>query len=390
MIRRPLAPLLAAALVAAPPAVGQAPDDPTPDSLFFRGVVVDQLPGRATPEAFRFELRRADTFVVVTPLGQLDLDPTLGRFPELPAPPDSVVPFQLSADAFELVARTVDDALADAPPDDRFGLSVADGHVRLVFARGLRLSHLALGAAGAALAVAGATAAVFLARERRRARAGRDLQRRLVGAAEAERTRVAREIHDGPLQDLHAARAEPDPARAAAHVGAVAAELRAIAEGLRPPALGRFGLAAALHSHADRVAERHAVAVGVEADEDAPPLDPDAEASLFRVAQEAVANAVRHGGARSVRVSYAVDPPGARPRTVRLEVVDDGAGLPPGLDEGALAAAGHFGLTGMRERAALLGGRLAVTPAPGSTGAGPGAGPGTAIRLTVPLGAVTP
>ncbi|MGB3542072.1 sensor histidine kinase, partial [Rubrivirga sp.] len=115
--------------------------------------------------------------------------------------------------------------------------------------------------------------------------------------------------------------------------------------------------------------------VRVRADEDAPPMDPDAEASLFRVAQEAVTNAIRHGRSHRVDIQLSAEPESGPPTTLRLEVHDDGGGVPAGHDPEALSSGGHFGLAGMGERAALLGGRLDVGASEPS---------GTAVVLTAP------
>ena len=393
-----LRPLAIAVLLAAS-ALAQ---DPAPfgdgERALFEGLAADPDPAGGPPTLFRFELLRADSSVVVTPLGRVDVEVgPLGGFPELPAPPDTVRPLRVPHGLLSMMADQVEGALADAPPETRTGYSVDGGRLRVVFERGVPLA--ALGAVGLGLVAAGAGGASLALRRRgrRRAEAEADARRRQIEAAEAERGRVAREIHDGPLQDLHALRAraavraasggstEPDPVEG--EVVRLSRELRAIAEGLRPPALGRFGLAAALASHARRVEERHpGVRVRVQAVEDAPPMDPDAEASLFRVAQEAVANAVRHGRAGRVEVRLAARPAGEAPETVRLEVHDDGAGLPPDHDPAGLVAGGHFGLAGMAERAALLGGALDVAPPaagpPGQAGA-PG-GWSTSVILTAP------
>ena len=375
---------------AAAPALAQA--DAPRDRLLFRGLAADPDPAGGPPELWRFELLRADSSVVVTPLGRADVRTgPLGGFPELPAPPDSARPLRVPHGLLSMMADQVEGALADGPPEDRTAYSVEGGRLRVAFERGVPLA--ALGAFALGLVGLGAAAAAAVARGRSRRRRAReaDARRRQIEATEAERVRAAREIHDGPLQDLHAlrlraaARGETDVETDAARLGR---ELRAIAEGLRPPALGRFGLAAALASHARRVEERHpGVRVRVRADEDAPAMAPDAEASLFRVAQEAVANAVRHGRARRVEVRLAAEPSPGAPEAVRLEVADDGRGLPAGHDPAALVAGGHFGLAGMAERAALLGGALTVGPPGGAVAdaAGPGARPGgTVVRLVAP------
>ena len=209
-------------------------------------------------------------------------------------------------------------------------------------------------------------------RSRRQATLFQSIARHQMASREAERTRLAREIHDGPLQDIAALARTGNGA--AAPLRGVAAELRALAAGLRPPALDEFGLGAALED----LAERHAQAarpltVRVDVAEAARgALSDDVELALYRIAQEALTNAVMHGHARTawvfVRLSGGV---------AQLIVRDDGSGLDgSGLDGAgspdaarALVADGHFGLAGMRERSEALGGTFAVAPGPGSLGA---------------------
>ena len=287
---------------------------------------------------------------------------------------------RVSSQSLLLIAEQVEGALADGPPLDQFGVAVEGGKLRVQLDRGAPLAVLGLVGLVLVLGSVAATAYALRLRERRQQQAALGARRLQLAAAEAERGRIAREIHDGPLQDLHAARVQAEAnsssdsesadsqskrgnqsSSVASDVGAVARELRAIAEGLRPPALSRFGLPAALSSHAIRVAERFPhVHLRVSVEEHAPALDAEAEASLFRVAQEAITNAVRHGNARTVDLEYVVEPSAENPERVHLVVRDDGIGLPEGLDVGTLALAGHFGMAGMQERAALLGGTLTM------------------------------
>jgi signal transduction histidine kinase len=194
-----------------------------------------------------------------------------------------------------------------------------------------------------------------------------------------ERSRLAGDLHDAVSQKLFSLRARAraaavlagrDPARAAAEMEAVAqlgaeahAELRAVIDGLAPPELGEAGLAESLRRYAVLAGRAHGVEVGFRAIE-LPPLDEQQEAALYRVAQEALHNALRHSGAGRITVALS-----RSPRRVILEVADDGNGFAPGAPEG-------LGFASMRGRAEAAGGTLTIRSAPGA---------GTTIRLAVPL-----
>jgi signal transduction histidine kinase len=194
-----------------------------------------------------------------------------------------------------------------------------------------------------------------------------------------ERARLARDLHDAVSQKLFSVRAKAraaavlvdrDPARAveeidsvAALAGAAHAELRAVIDGLAPPELAAGGLAGSIRGYAVLVGRTHGAEVLVQSDE-LPPLDPQRETALYRVAQEAIGNALRHSGSREVTVCLY-----QRKHSVVLEVTDRGKGFDP------RAAHAGLGLASMRERAAAARGRLSVTAAPGA---------GTRVRLSVP------
>ena len=254
---------------------------------------------------------------------------------------------------------------------ERWGVDLEHGRVQLYAFRDVSWTALSFIAALVSVLIA---LAVGLAVTVRRLRSERQEREAIAlahqwkeAAREAERARLAREIHDGPLQDLHALRmrvalpaggdgAPADPSLGEA-ANAVALELRAIAEGLRPPALSRFGLGAALEAHARRLRQRSEVSVSVEAFDDADRLTEEARTALFRIGQEAISNAIQHGHAGTVHVRVWPEPTGQAPDRLCLTVADDGVGLGD-LDTEALVADGHFGVAGMRERAALLGARL--------------------------------
>ena len=209
-----------------------------------------------------------------------------------------------------------------------------------------------------------------------------DLQRsreRLVTAREEERRRLRRDLHDGLGPQLagitfrlHIARQvlrhDPDAADAAlgdlmTRTQETVDDIRRLVDGLRPPALDDLGLVAALREAATNAA-RAALDVDVEAPERLPPLPAAVEVAVYRIAQEALTNVVRHAEARRCAVRLWLD--GA----LCLEVQDDGRGLPAGHRRGV-------GLVSMRERAAELGGACTVEPRPGG---------GTRVQATLPLG----
>ncbi len=222
------------------------------------------------------------------------------------------------------------------------------------------------------------------------------LQQRLlhgaIQAQENERRRVARELHDDIGQSLTALalvlgviqKTLPEPAGRAQRIlddGMVLVEnmmggLRRVIADLRPPVLDDLGLVPALRRLASDLQQRAAVAVVVEADEDSERLPREVELTLFRVAQEALANIGKHANARNATIMLRQDR-----RQVTLFIEDDGRGL----QTGAAAAAGdelqldrgNFGLLGMRERVMLLNGLFRVEDAPQR---------GTRIRVELPAG----
>lgn len=224
-------------------------------------------------------------------------------------------------------------------------------------------------------------------RERERRVAFQTTARQLAESREDERLRIARDLHDGPLQDLQALHMQLSLAHDTlredgdAGVGArrllgaqdeahtIIGELRGIAEALRPPALGPFGLAAALRTHAERFQRRHpGIRVTLDLDDDGQSLPEPVRIALFRITQEALNNAAHHGNPGAIEVRF-------RTHDGRTELVidDDGSGL-GSPDLRALADEGHFGLLGMRERAGSIGAHLQVEDRDGG---------GVRVRVTV-------
>jgi signal transduction histidine kinase len=195
----------------------------------------------------------------------------------------------------------------------------------------------------------------------------------------SERNRLALELHDAVSQKLFSlvltAEAAAtvmgrDASAALAHVARLQElarealdELRSLILELRPPELERDGLCGALRKHVELLRRLHKVDIELAVD-DAVALGGGGDREVLRIAQEALANAVRHAGARHVGVRLA-----AADGSLVLEVSDDGTGFEPADPE---LRSRRLGLTSMEERAARLGGRLEIRSSPGT---------GTTVRL---------
>ena len=227
-------------------------------------------------------------------------------------------------------------------------------------------------AASAATAVATAES---VASEQRRQR---------LAAAESERGRWARELHDETLQAFAALRLQLSSAQRVATPDAFAravgeaigqidteiANLRALITELRPAALDELGVTAAIDALCERAQARGlevqaSVGLRHEAGRDSTRLAPDLETAIYRITQEALTNAQKHGGATVVEVAIE-----EAETEVSLLVRDNGSGFD------VRSRSAGFGLIGMRERAQLLGGSLDVRSTPGA---------GTEVRASLPV-----
>jgi signal transduction histidine kinase len=205
------------------------------------------------------------------------------------------------------------------------------------------------------------------------------------GGRLAERQRLARDIHDTLAQgfvsivlQLQAAEAElpEDATQARGHLERARrtarenlAEARRLVWDLRPEALSAAPLGQALRRLAGRVEEETGLDATATVTGTPQPLSPDAEVTLLRVTQEALANVTRHANAGRVAVTLSY-----MDGEATLDVRDDGSGFASTAD--GYGPNGGLGLRGMRERIEALGGRLAVESAPGQ---------GTTIAVTVPV-----
>jgi len=214
----------------------------------------------------------------------------------------------------------------------------------------------------------------------------RDLSRYLMSAREEEKARIARELHDEMGSSLTAVNmdlmyvrqrlGEESPLaarllRATGTLKSTVEAMRRVIEDLRPTMLESLGLRESVRSWAVDYAGRGGVPLIIDIPEELPPLPANSPIGLFRIVQEALANAVRHARAKSIRLSLRVDGD-----NVVLEVVDDGIGIAPR----AAGTPRAHGLLGIRERATAMGGASTFGPGPG--------GRGTEVRVTVPLAKV--
>lgn len=191
-------------------------------------------------------------------------------------------------------------------------------------------------------------------------------QRRLLTEREEERKHLARELHDQVIQDLltwnyqleELSESNPeffsqiDPVRNS--VRQTIDDLRRICGRLRPPTIDSFGLGATLQSYTNSWSERTGIEVDLQVTNDIGRLTEEIELSLFRIVQESLNNTAKHANASSVSVHLHY----INPRMLQLLIADNGSGFAEEFDLGQLSNAGHFGILGITERVALLGGRI--------------------------------
>lgn len=217
-------------------------------------------------------------------------------------------------------------------------------------------------------------AMTFAEQERQTALEMRALYRQVITAREDERGRLTRELHDGVLQDLcavtrdlkalksQAASQAPPYEELLFRAGKTVKALRAICNDLRPPLL-QHDLVAALRALVQDLDARSDAPVHIETQVDALYLEDEAALAVFRITQEALNNAIQHADAAEIAVRLT-----QYPDRLRLTVTDDGRGIAASAGAGDAGAAhfvaqGHFGLAGMRERAAMVGGALDIQTA---------------------------
>ena len=197
--------------------------------------------------------------------------------------------------------------------------------------------------------------------------------RRLATGREMERMRLARELHDGAVQNLLAVSYRMQDHQLRSEVVDVVRQLRSLISDLRPPGLREFGLPAALEGHLAKMARQ----LG----EGAPEIDllcfgcddlaENVSLCLFRIVQESVNNIFKHAEANNVIIELS-----RSAHEVYLRVRDDGVGFERPVRISSFTGEARYGLAGMQERAELLGGKFGITSVPGK---------GTEVFARIPL-----
>ncbi len=195
----------------------------------------------------------------------------------------------------------------------------------------------------------------------------RQLSARILQAQDEERKRIARELHDTTVQklallsmDLAKIKSAHDPEKLAAvsqHALNLTTEcvqeLRTLSYVLHPPMLDELGLASALKIYAEGFSQRSGIALDIDVEGEWQRLTPEAEITLFRIAQESLTNVMRHSGSPRAQIRL------TRNGGVKLEVIDEGRGLSAPIESTKSSSVG-VGILGMRERLKQLGGSLRI------------------------------
>lgn len=196
-----------------------------------------------------------------------------------------------------------------------------------------------------------------------------DAQRRLLTEREQERKHLARELHDQLIQDLLSLSYELEDLENTAedsgevlaripgmrdHIRGMVEDLRRICGNLRPPTIDSLGLDGALKSFVAHWSEQTGITAVLNLDQDVGRLPEKIELSIFRIVQEGLSNVRKHANASHVAISVVR----TSPRMLKIIITDNGEGLRDDFDLGGLGRQGHFGLLGVTERVALMGGRI--------------------------------
>jgi len=218
-----------------------------------------------------------------------------------------------------------------------------------------------------------------------------EMQHRLLDSEENERQRLAQELHDGPLQELHSldfklvaiSRQMGDDQQQAqlsemrSTLRHLARHLRVICQDLRPPALTPFGVGAVLRSFAESFQQNHReLTVVVDLDDDGQRLSERARLALYRICQHGMRNVAQHAEATRVYIGLRMSED-----HVQMCIEDNGQGFVVPDDWLPMVEQGQYGLLGCIERAEAVGGHVTVESEPGN---------GTRLRVVVPFSIAQP
>lgn len=222
-------------------------------------------------------------------------------------------------------------------------------------------------------------------RDASKAMAENETHRRIAAAQEAERRRIARDLHDHIGQQLTGLRLQldalcktirsnssfaPDLASISEQTKKLDADLSLLVWQMRPSVLDSHGLTSALKSFVQEWSVNHGIEAEFQATASGKRLPPEIETNLYRIIQEALNNILKHANANKVSITMNyVD------EEAVVVIEDDGSGFDPEADSIHTTESSGFGLVGMRERAVLVGGKLEIESAPGE---------GTVIMVRVP------
>jgi PAS domain S-box-containing protein len=212
-----------------------------------------------------------------------------------------------------------------------------------------------------------------------------EMQRRLMDGIEAERIQLAREIHDGPMQDIYALsyriagvdrtlpteNIENELASIQKGLLQINQTLRAISQDLLPPTLSQFGLEKSIREHIANIQQAHPeLKINLDLLRDGKSLEERVRLALFRIYQTSITNVIRHAQARQVDIRFY-----SETEQYCLEIQDDGIGFGIPKSWIGFARKGHMGLVSAQERAQSVGGKMEVQSQPGK---------GTLLRVLVP------
>lgn len=238
---------------------------------------------------------------------------------------------------------------------------------------------------GLAVAVMDTTELRRMEAESARSHAHIEVQHRLIEEREQERISIARDLHDGPLQNLIAVNFNLVEAMDIANkeqrlnkmrtiqemLQGQIRELRRFCNELRPPALAPFGLEKTIRSHVESLRELYPwLKVRLRLQRDGQALPEDVRMVLFRIYQELMTNIIRHAQADRATVHFSMED-----AQIILEVEDNGVGFASELDWVEMARSGHLGLVGAQERVEMAGGELTIDSQPDV---------GTRVRVSLP------